>query len=381
MSTGLRVLLTNIQLNSRTGTELYTSDVACELARQGQLPVVYSPRLGTLARELQELSVPVVDDLRSIAAPPDVIHGHHSLETMAALLRFPNTPAIFVCHDCSAWHDAPPQFRRLRQYVAVDAACYERLVAQHGLAPGRVTILQNAVDLRRFRQRPALPPSPRRALLFSNYADHRTLHSVGAACRQAGVELEVRGQRLGQLTARPEDDLPQFDLVFAKARCAWEALATGAAVVICDAEGAGPLVTLEELDHLQRWNFGRRLLQQPLSTDYLLTQIRRYDAQDAALVTQRIRETAGLELRVAQLMELYGEVIAEQRQALSDPLAELSEAADFLQGWSSQSQELIRQEARRHGAIARTSRLWRSFCERIAATISSRTQTGRRRAA
>ena len=34
-----------------------------------------------------------------------------------------------------------------------------------------------------------------------------------------------------------------YDLVFAKARCALEAMAVGAAVVLCDTHGLGPMVT------------------------------------------------------------------------------------------------------------------------------------------
>lgn len=49
-----------------------------------------------------------------------------------------------------------------------------------------------------------------------------------------------------------------YDLVFAKARCALEAMAVGCAVVLCDVGGLGPLVTRAQVQHLRRWNFGRR---------------------------------------------------------------------------------------------------------------------------
>ena len=41
---------------------------------------------------------------------------------------------------------------------------------------------------------------------------------------------------------RPEAILGDYDLVFAKARAAMEAMATGCAVILCDRVGAGPLV-------------------------------------------------------------------------------------------------------------------------------------------
>ena len=42
------------------------------------------------------------------------------------------------------------------------------------------------------------------------------------------------------LLARPEEALGSYDIVFAKARAAAEAVATGTAVVLCDVAGAGP---------------------------------------------------------------------------------------------------------------------------------------------
>ena len=74
----LRVLLTNNTLSARAGSELYVRDVATALLRAGHAPVAYSPVLGDVADELRAATVPVVDDLRLLTIPPDVIHGQHS---------------------------------------------------------------------------------------------------------------------------------------------------------------------------------------------------------------------------------------------------------------------------------------------------------------
>src|SRR5215470_13196513 len=95
---GLRVLITNTWLYARAGTELYVRDLATALLACGHSPIVYSPVLGAVATEIRAATVPVVDDLDAIGVAPDVIHGHHHLETLSALLRFPGVPAIFVCH-------------------------------------------------------------------------------------------------------------------------------------------------------------------------------------------------------------------------------------------------------------------------------------------
>src|SRR5207248_9040649 len=93
----MRILLTNNSLGVRAGSELYVRDIAIELMRRGHRPVAYSTRLGAVAEELRAATVPVNDRLSALAEPPDIIHGQHHYETFTALLRFPDTPAIYYC--------------------------------------------------------------------------------------------------------------------------------------------------------------------------------------------------------------------------------------------------------------------------------------------
>ena len=90
----LRILITNNTLAGRAGTELYVRDIALALLNRGYHPIAYSSLLGEVAQELRAATVPVIDRLDALAVPPDLIHGHHHLETMTALLHFPRVPAI-----------------------------------------------------------------------------------------------------------------------------------------------------------------------------------------------------------------------------------------------------------------------------------------------
>src|SRR6185503_21206358 len=110
MSPPLRILLTNLTLATRTGTELYVKEAALGLLRRGHSPVVYSPELGGIAEEIRAATVPVVDDLIRIGEPPDLIHGHHQPAAMAAMARFPGVAAVFMAHAWTAWHDELPKF-------------------------------------------------------------------------------------------------------------------------------------------------------------------------------------------------------------------------------------------------------------------------------
>ncbi|HEY2290805.1 MAG TPA: glycosyltransferase family 4 protein [Thermoanaerobaculia bacterium] len=332
----MRVLLTNRSLDQRAGSELYLFELATRLLARGHAPVAFSPRLGKVAAALREATIPVVDDLGAIGEPPDLIHGQHHTAAMTALLHFPGVPAVYVCHGWKPWEEIPPRFPRILRYVAVDYTTRERLVSEQGIPPERVEVVLNFVDLDRFRPRPPLPPQPRRALVFSNQASERTfLPTVREACERLGIALDVAGVASGVTTERPEELLPGYDLVFAKARAALEAIAVGTAVVLCDQAGAGPLVTSAELDRLRPLNFGIRTLRHPVTADSLVSQIERYDPADAAEVSRRLRALAGIEEAVDRMTALYEEVLAEHRQKGSPPAAEENRAAAAYLRWLS----------------------------------------------
>jgi hypothetical protein len=330
----LKILITNTCLDGFTGTEVVVRDLALELQRQGQLPLVYSPRAGPLAAELASHGVETVSDLENLSTVPDVIHGHHHAQVVEALLHFPSVPALYVCHSVTDI-DEPFCFPRILRYVAVDNRCRARLEGTAGIPAQRIEVVPNAVDLRRFQARSVLPTRPRRALIFSNYASRSThLPAVRRACRRLGLEFDVLGALAGTGVAHPETVLPRYDLVFAKARCALEALATGSAVVLCDFAGAGPMVTSKNLDHLRSWNFGAGVLVNPLRPEYITPEIEQYDPADAARVSERVREQAGLQAAAQRWISLYAEVVHEFQRSEPDREGELRALEVYLRKWN-----------------------------------------------
>jgi glycosyltransferase involved in cell wall biosynthesis len=310
----LLILITNNTLANRAGTELYVRDLALGLRERGHTPVAYSTQLGDVAEEMRAAGLCVVDDLDLLPAAPDIIHGHHHLDTMTALLRFPGQPAIYICHGSTPWEEAAPHFPRIRRYVAVDHACRDRLL-QQGIPPDDLRVILNFVDLDRFQPRPQLPLRPQRALIFSNQANENThTNVVQLACKRAGIEVDIVGKALGNVCDAPESLLGNYDLVFAKGRAALEAMAIGTAVILCDAAGAGPLVTTENMARLRPLNFGMRALCEPLNVEVISRAIARYDPTDAANVSRFIRAGAGRDSTIDELLSLYHEVIDEHRQ-------------------------------------------------------------------
>lgn len=301
---------------SRTGAEWFVFDLARALLRRGHSVVVYAPIMGDMVEPLRELCVACVTDLSQVSDTPDLIIGHARDETATCLAWFPGVPAISFCHDRTAEHGRPPLFSRVRRYVAVDWNCAERLSQQHGIAADAIQIIFNGVDLDRFRARSPLPGRPRRALIFSNYAtESPDTQAIRVACAQNGIEVDVMGSGVGRQSTAPELVLPTYDLVFAKARCAMEAMATGCAVILLN-EGMGyaGLVTRSNVADWHRWNFGRRLMQAPIAAERIAQDVLAYDADDAQAVSAYVRVHLSLQKMLDDIEALAVEVVKAEPQ-------------------------------------------------------------------
>jgi hypothetical protein len=155
--------------------------------------------------------------------------------------------------------------------------------------------------------------------------------AVTEACRSLGIHLDVIGRAFGTATSKPEGILPKYDLVFAKARCALEAMAVGCAVVLCDFAGAGPMVRADTFGELQKLNFGAGTLTRPLRPELIVAEIEKYSAADAKVVSERVRQDAGLSSAVMEWIELYEEVCRDFAPIENQHVREFALLADYLQ--------------------------------------------------
>ncbi len=302
--------MTNIQLNHRSGTEIVVRDLEAALRKRGHEVCVYTESLGIISDEIAERGGLAVTSLEDVPFVPDVIHGHHSAQATAAAIRFPGTPVVFVCHSRHAWFDMVIGVPAVQRCVAVDLNCRDRLLAE-GIAESDIELITNAVDLERF----ALGVKPAsaliRAAIFGNSARPGGFADVvAAACLRAGVELDVFGRGVGTTIHQPETVLAEYDLVFAKARCAIEAMALGCAVIAVDAAGYGGLVTAHDVDRLLDWNVGDRCLQRPHDVATIVSDIARIDWSDVATVAARVRERCDLSRAAEAYERIYGAMLA-----------------------------------------------------------------------
>lgn len=326
----MKVLITNTTLAGRTGTEILTLNLARSLLALGHSPSVYSPDLGPLATEIRNLGIPVTDDIGSLTEQPDIIHGHHSIETATAAIRFPTTPAIFVCHDFIAWHDEAPTLPNIHTYVAISKGFSQRLTHQDGIAQDRIQIIPNSIDTDRFQPGPPLAETPARALVFAKNLAH--IDPIRLACAQRNIQVDVIGLAVNNVAPSPETLVGDYDLVFASGLSALESLASGRAVIACDGRGLAGMVTSENFDAFRAENFGLPVFKHPLTCDHILEQIDLYNAQDAASVSQRTRNEANLSLWAYRFATLYEDVIADFKPPAPEQTARAS--ATFLQRWT-----------------------------------------------
>ena len=302
-----KILITNLFLRGRSGTETHTRDLSLELRRRGFTVAVFSPdRPGPLVAELNTAGVSVVQDPRDCPFAPDVIHGHHNFALCMAIQAFPRIPALFVGHDAIAWHDRAPRLPNIVRFFAVDELCRQRVAGDANLPLEKIRIIGNSVDLRRFQPRVRLPGRPHRALVMNHTASETTfVPTIRQACQRIGLELTVVGAHSRNVTQSPETELLKYDLVFAKGRSAMEAMVCGCAVVLCGIEGVGPLVTAESFQDLRRWNFGRHSLTHPHSFEAISGEIAIYKPERIAELTRLARAELSLERTVDQWVEVY----------------------------------------------------------------------------
>jgi hypothetical protein len=99
---------------------------------------------------------------------------------------------------------------------------------------------------------------------------------------------------------------------------ALEAMAVGCAVMVVDGHGLAGLATTGTVPAWRDHNFGFVLLTRPVSVEALVAEIRRYDAADAARVSQFVRKHCSLDLYLTRLEAIYRGLIAGRTVSPTD---------------------------------------------------------------
>jgi len=321
----MRILFTNNTLDKPAGTELSVFDYARLLKLRGHEVVAYSRQQGEVAERLRAEGVSVMGSLEDLPWKPDVIHGHHEWETSLMALAFPEVPVISFCRGTAPWQEKPCRAPNVKRWVAVDEVCAKFISEECGVEEDRVAVILNGVDLQRFTMRDSLPEQLTKVLVFSNYAkEGNFLEQIREACELEGVECRAVGSGVGEVVSDPTAVLAESDLVFAKGKAALEAVVSNCALVVCDAEGMGPMVTVENFSEMRGLSFAYEAMTDEISVDNVSSRLREWNGRACQSVAKLARESASLEGVVDQLEQLYENVIQEGRESESTDPAEMT---------------------------------------------------------
>ncbi|WP_028602630.1 glycosyltransferase [Ottowia thiooxydans] len=329
-------------------------DLAKEFRRRGHFPVAFSTKIGQIEKELKQACVPVVSNLDNIGDVPDIIHGQHHLEAMAAMTYFHNTPAVYVCHGWFPWMEKPPIFSNIKKYVAVGELTRENISNNCAVKREDVSIISNFVDLEKFSLKEKVNKIPVSAAIFGNSIGKNStlVQFVAEACNRMGLKrLDLFGLRNGNPINNPQDVLPQYDIVFSAGRCAIEAMSVGSAVIVCDETGVAEMIRPENMTSM----FGRfgssSVSKERLNIDFLCGEIRKYDAAGVRQVAEWIRGKVDLRHAADRYEGVYREAIElskaeargdflEKDQRFVDVGKYLASLASTIKGYEAESYRL-----------------------------------------
>src|SRR3984893_15564266 len=219
----MKILITQRELISWGGSEMFTIEVANELRRRGHEVAVFCPRIGFPSSLMLPGGTWVKSRLSEIPWTPDVIHGQHHLQAMAALSYFLDAPAIYYCHGVVPWPEQAPIHARIRKYLVMCESMVPGLETADGISRDRIAVGPVFVNTKRFSKVRRPVARAERALSFGGSGfSSGELRRLEKACGERGISLEKIGYVYGNPIDRPEEFLPKFDLVFAIGPCAAE---------------------------------------------------------------------------------------------------------------------------------------------------------------
>lgn len=343
----MRILLTNSFLASRTGSEMALRDFAVGFKARGHAVEVFANVLSNAWRDhFASRGIRAADSVAGLETDPDVIHGQHTVAFLPCVVRFPDAAVVQWIHDIRDPVDTPLLHAAIAHYVAVDEFRADRIREATG-ADKRISILPNAVDLSRFA--PYGLSADRRALcILKRGGLERTRDVISGAAARTGWSIEFAGPGAGGEILNMPQTLRQYELVVTSGRCALEALAMGRAVIACDGNRLGGLVTEKTWPGLRRHNLGLNAMTEDLDESAATDAFARVDLEGNALFVSRIRDEIDLEPRLDEVESLYRQV--NRKHA---PLADRATRT----AWASDLDRVARNYAGHHLAH------WRSIAE------------------
>jgi hypothetical protein len=306
----MRIVLTNRGLEYYAGSELWTSDIAKYLVRNGVATIAYAPALGAIAEQMAAAGVQVTASIDEVEAfAPNLLHVNH-FEAVTPLIERLRGQVVLVnmIHGLLP-RPGLPGLEHVDRYccVSIHARIKTHLLTETPWEA--IETLPNFFDEQRFAPISRTGKSAK-ALLFTSRTPPEQRERLRKFLAPLGFSLDHVGYG-GQVTTEPERLLPLYDIVFAVGRSAIEALASGCRVILWDFGIIGPAVTAANFWQCVVVNFDLaanalswRFIDDPTAGDWIRRQIAAFDDREDA-TTDLTRRYLSLSAAGARLLSMY----------------------------------------------------------------------------
>jgi hypothetical protein len=249
----MKIICATHSLDGPGGTETYVVTLASHLERLGHDVFIYARNQGRMAELARESGLRVARTLEELPETCDGVVSNFTDVAYDLSSRYPDTAQVYVCHSAYFHLQLPPQVAGAPQVMVALNDRVEALLA--GLAsPRPIVRLRQPVDIMRFCPVVPLSPTPRRLLLFGNYAEGDRRALVEEVCAELGIMVTAAGVT-SEPTELPEEAINGADVVMGYGRCIVEAMACGRAAYVYDRHGGDGWVTPEDYARLEADGF------------------------------------------------------------------------------------------------------------------------------
>lgn len=308
--TDMRVVLTNIALDGFSGSELWTAEIARFLRSAGVEVIVFSNKLGKIAKRISDGGIAVTSSIEEIAEfSPTLLHVNHYEAVCELVTRLAGRTRIINMIHGLLPRPGLPGYSHVDRYCSASIASKAKVHALTGAPWADIDILPNFFDEDRFKSI-GNPARIDKSLIFSSHTEPQHRDRLQQATR---IEFDHIGNGATP-TDEPERWLPQFDVVFAVGRSAIEALASGAHVVLWDAGICGPAVTPDNFWQCVTANFALaanvlpwHFINHDGAGEWATTEVSKISAARRIETTRLARTYLPLSIAGRRLLEVYEE--------------------------------------------------------------------------
>lgn len=285
----MKVLITNLWLDTYSGSESWCYAVASELLRRGHTVDVYTPIRGRIYKEFEKLGIKF-----SNGGVYDLILENHCVLNRDKFIG----PVIHTCHGI---------IKEEKPMTGVTNVAVSEKVAKYWKLDN---VISNGIDTARFCVKNPVRPYLQKILsLCKSDTANDVIRDI---CMHAGIEFECM---YGKEVFNVEDKINEADLVIGVGRSLLDAMSCGRPVISFDDRfyfetrmlGYG-YITPDKYSYYEKDSFTASSCEKSLSKLDLCDEIMKWDPDDGEVNRQHIIDNLSIAKTVDAYLALYEKI-------------------------------------------------------------------------